>query len=467
MYRVVLIDDEHWPLMGLKNSINWEKYDAEVVLCTSDAEEALAFILENNIDVVITDINMPRVSGLELMKEVRKNNIDVQFIIVSGYDDFSYAKEALQLGTDHYILKPLNEMELLTAFKKTLSKRKKSIPSTFESIIDNYLYYEEDSSLETIIDEYEINSLYKGFQCMIIESKNLDLFNFFNVSMKVIKVGLNRNLIIYNADDDLEIRVREVVDKNGGKYFKIGLSRVFYSISDLRIALMEAELAIGNTFLYSDMMVFKYEEPNKSTIEMMVSNIGMHILKRIEEIKYRIDEIKGFIYSMKLTYEEFVFLHNQIAILINILVPRSKIINVLRYDEIINHYKNLDEFISYLSEVCNLQIIGSDINRQDNISEIKRYIELHFNENLYLSDIAEAFNYSTNYICDIFRKNGNTTYSEYLRKVRMEKAQGLLLGTDMSITEIALEVGFNDYCYFGKVFKRYCHVTPNQFRKRK
>ena len=122
MYKVMLADDENLILQGLENIIEWEELGLEIVNKASNGQEAIDKFKENPVDIVVTDINMPQVTGLELLKELKKINSDVKFIILSGYDDFSYAKKAIELGVENYILKPIDEEELEKTLKNTINK---------------------------------------------------------------------------------------------------------------------------------------------------------------------------------------------------------------------------------------------------------------------------------------------------------------------------------------------------------
>ena len=130
MYKVMLADDENLILQGLENIIEWEELGLEIVSKASNGQEAIDKISnEKNIsiallDVMLPDMSMPQVTGLELLKELKKINSYVKFIILSGYDDFSYAKKAIELGVENYILKPIDEEELEKTLKNTINKIK-------------------------------------------------------------------------------------------------------------------------------------------------------------------------------------------------------------------------------------------------------------------------------------------------------------------------------------------------------
>ena len=113
MYKVMLVDDEKLIIEGLKNIIDWKEVGLEVVETALNGKEAFDKFNENKIDIIITDINMPQVTGLELIKYIRDIDLNVKFVILTGYDEFNYAKEAIKYDVNNYILKPINEEELI------------------------------------------------------------------------------------------------------------------------------------------------------------------------------------------------------------------------------------------------------------------------------------------------------------------------------------------------------------------
>ena len=112
MYRVLIVDDEPYFSEGLKNLIKWEEFGLEVYSVAYDGEEALKIIENVRIHVLITDIKMPKMHGIQLIDYIRSKKLDIRCIVLSGYDDFKYVKAAAVLGIENYFLKPINEEEL-------------------------------------------------------------------------------------------------------------------------------------------------------------------------------------------------------------------------------------------------------------------------------------------------------------------------------------------------------------------
>ena len=137
IYRVILIDDEPWALAGLRKIFKWHEKHFEIAAETTNSVEALDFIRSKNPDAVFTDIRMPEVSGIELMKKIRSEGLDIEFVIISGFAEFSYAQESLRLGAFDYCLKPIQQKEadnLLRSLWEYLEQKNKSKKSAENEI---------------------------------------------------------------------------------------------------------------------------------------------------------------------------------------------------------------------------------------------------------------------------------------------------------------------------------------------
>ena len=151
MYKLMFVDDEKLILDGLKYILDWNSMDLEIVHEAKNGRDALDKFKEEPVDIVITDINMPIMSGLTLINEIKKINKDVSFIVLSGYDEFSYAQKAISLGVENYILKPIDDMELEETIKKICKKK-------LESEKNNNL---EEQLNKVLSNETSLNEKYK------------------------------------------------------------------------------------------------------------------------------------------------------------------------------------------------------------------------------------------------------------------------------------------------------------------
>lgn len=189
MYKVVIVDDEHWILEGIKMTFHWMECGFEVVFYSTNPMETLDFILKNSPEAVFTDIRMPGISGLELIQKAKEQGSKSEFIVISGHSDFNYAVEAMRLGAFDYILKPLEEEtanNILKKLKKHLDASTLSIVTEetdkfetyhasdnfhgiFEYINENYM---KDIALQNIAKMFYLNFTYCSSQFKKITGKS-------------------------------------------------------------------------------------------------------------------------------------------------------------------------------------------------------------------------------------------------------------------------------------------------------
>ena len=206
MYKVIIADDEPLVLFKLKNIFNWSKYDFELVGEAANSEELIKLINEKNPDAVFTDINMPNMSGIELIKTMRENKCKAVFIIISGYADFKYAQEAINQGVFSYLLKPVsseNANDLMENLKSFLDEKRGVFKALeidsakdlcFKKMID-YIndHYLEKLYLADLAQDFDINMTY----CCHLFKKNFDCtFSKYILKLRVTKAA---DLII-NSD---------------------------------------------------------------------------------------------------------------------------------------------------------------------------------------------------------------------------------------------------------------------------
>ena len=159
MLRVLLVDDEPFILQGLKVLFDWETEGFEIVKTAGDGEEALKYLKEQQVDLIIADINMPGINGLELLEKIRGENIsDPYFVFLSGYADFSYAQKAISYECTYYLLKPVEKEELLKVLKKVLEKNEKRI-ETIQTSVKMERAYLARNMISVILGKYDSANL--------------------------------------------------------------------------------------------------------------------------------------------------------------------------------------------------------------------------------------------------------------------------------------------------------------------
>lgn len=194
MYKVILIDDEPWALYALEHSIDWEKKGFQVIGTASNGEEGFEIINKEKPDVVFTDICMDDCSGIDLLKKVRDHNILSEFIVVSAYEEFSYAQKAIYYGVFDYVLKPIEEVDgnkLLDRLSKHLAdkmelkkeaeeeflseNRQGYINPNFELLLDYVdTHFREDLTLSFLAEKFYLNISYI---CVLFKKLKKDTFS--------------------------------------------------------------------------------------------------------------------------------------------------------------------------------------------------------------------------------------------------------------------------------------------------
>ena len=205
MYKLMFVDDEKLILDGLKYILDWNSMGLEIIHEAKNGREALEKFKEEPVDIVITDINMPIMSGLTLINEIKKINKDVSFIVLSGYDEFTYAQKAISLGVENYILKPIDDMELEETIKKICEKKLESKKNNnLEEQLNELLSNEtsNDDKYKKMSFEEEMDRLHK----LIIEKDRLKIIEYLETLFD--KKELSKKNIF-----DLSVKIFLLMDK--------------------------------------------------------------------------------------------------------------------------------------------------------------------------------------------------------------------------------------------------------------
>ncbi|WDV46375.1 response regulator [Clostridiaceae bacterium M8S5] len=470
MYSVVIIDDEPLIARGIEKSCNWNQYGAYVDLVSSDAQVALEYIMQNNPDIVFTDINMGDISGIDLMKTARLNGNTSQFVVISGYDDFEYIQNAMKYSAFYYLLKPIDRSELDNIMSNLVMtiKSKNKLDFPFE-VIENLL---TNTKISTHVKLFNINNQeikYTGFQTLIVKT---DIIHYSLIEMLdncnyiVLTIGNGKRVYFVNTNKDLTNQIFKIKTDS----FLLGISN-FYSqdISPYK-TYTEADIAINNIFIYKDKNIFKYKLPHINIFNIVKSCINN--LNSLENILSLAGSFTSFIRNNKLSILEVTLLYNYLSNSIqyfNFTNLMSSQFEHKTYNEIIAEYKDIDNLSHFLYDfVDNSFRINKKISHnsdKDIFDKILSYIHANYLETIYLSDIAHKFYYNQNYISELIKRKLGKTFTDYILELRIKKACFLLINESDSISQVANKCGYSDYCYFTKQFKKITGKTPRIYRK--
>jgi two-component system response regulator YesN len=416
LYKVLLADDEKLDLEGMKAFVPWNDLRMEVVDGVSNGFAACKVLEEVKIDILVTDVNMPNMSGLELAKRALEKWKDIKIIFVSGYQDFNYAKQALSLNACDYLLKPMDDQELIDSLIK----------------------------VSKIIDEERTHQ--ELFWQMVPLVKNEFLLQLFEGSYNA--TGLNVINNEYHMKDFVwpgRISILELDDIP----WKLNVSE-------------EKEQAVAMN----------------SLLQQVASICNMHDIKQICKISNRRLALMMEETTVLSVLEQLIRqIKNELSFTMTIGVGGVfQGITEIQHSykqatEALNYkmFQGKGKVIEYRKVRTIERDDANNKNQNKNwklIQEIIDYVQERMKNNITLRDVAEQFSFSPNYLGLLFKEVTGKNFSEYLIMMRLEKACDLLKNTNLKIYEVADVVGHRYLPYFSRQFKETYGVTPLEYRRK-
>lgn len=499
-YRILIVDDESSIRNGLLNFIDWSENGFDVVGEAANGKEALKKIEELNPQIVITDIVMPILDGVQLSKIIQSKYPDIKIVILSSHSDFEYVKKTFQSGAVDYILKPtLKPMELLAVLKKLAADfgttrsfltTEKKIENTLSqylsgytdhmdlSLMDHYFrgstfclltidlkLYADTVSIKTFVQNEPLNTLTDYQPALFSTDQNILclLFNYsisFGHTLSHIQASLKNIRIIeptaffvlskeFSSITDIKNIYDELISESKNMRF-------FFKDTAL---ITQDQLFIPKTIQSFDTKKYFIHLVNQNFVEVL-ENIEHHLQKMIDQ-KVHENELKRFANSV--FYDLFSAIEESNFTLENLQQKRMLLLTNMNSCIYLEDFSVLiHTFIDELKKKLTAYYAQSN---GDLITIILQYIKEHAAEKITLNDIALKFHFNYHYLSSYFSGHFNETFPDYLNRIRIEQSIELLRNSAMSISEVAESCGYSDISYFSKVFKRIIGKTPTQFRR--
>jgi len=428
MYKILIVDDEPAIRKGLVHLMPWDSLDCMIVAAAVDGIEAVELLKTEKPDIVITDIKMPGMNGLELSKHIYENYPAIKIIILTAYSDFDYSQSAIKYGAIDFILKPTSADKFIEAIEKAKLMIKKEREN--KMIIENL-----KTELSHQIQEIQENLLLKIMHG--IESDPIQINN----KCRSLQIHLEHYLAIM-----AKIKLHGHSDNHtpassnhGILLTKKLLASVFKDYVHYTIIVDQHHICI---FLNMN------KDHASQTIENMIP--ACHELIYMAKNLNKLDLLLGIsrchddISSISTAYEE------SMAALSNPLYSNDA---VTIFDEEKNNgssleFNQMEQYIHYPSI----------------IEKVDEYIMNHYHENISLSTIADVVHLNSSYLSRYYKKETNITLTEKITHVRMERAKILLKTTNLKIYEIASIVGIENSTYFSISFNKYTGHYPKEYR---
>ncbi len=471
MYKVFIADDEEFVVKSLMKGTRWEEYGFEAVASAKDGIEAYEAICKAKPHLVFTDIRMPGMSGLELIKNIQKVHRDILFVVISGYAEFAYAQKAIDYGAIGYCLKPFDEDEISSLLKKARS----ILDKTAEDDRDALSLLEEDNSetvgkLEDFLKKNGID-VEKGIVIIAsIGSKQLVFPN----ELKYIKVKTGSYKYVYILENSAFLEVEQAMgDRVPDEIKGVGICEGIYSTAHLRKYVDEAFTSAYQFFITGKRGVYRSIHVNHRSMETLIDKFESDIARMdIGEVIKVFDAIRDTAENGACTIKHAVNIYNaHVKISSRVLGEENYEEYAYSFEDLCYLFKDIHAMLEYIrSKITGFVGIKKSVLKEDVKNEYFKKIIQHINQNFYkeisILSLSQDFSINPNYISQLFRKEVGMTFTDYITNLRMDYAKELLHKTQYSQGEVASKCGYTDYFYFIRVFKKTTGLTPGQFRQK-
>ena len=422
MYKVLLVDDEYMITEGLKRLIPFDKWDMEVVATANHADDALDYVREHPVDIVISDVNMPDKTGLEMIGEMKELLPNAYYILLSGYQEFDYVKKAMNLNVVDYLVKPVDKVELERLLEKIASQLGEQS--------------HEPEILSQQLDE-------EAFKAHLSQKENwwIGLSKEKQGNFVIPYYVLGQDWQIVLADQEFEGLLVMPFEAP----YQVNFEKWKFNV--------EKALFYGTVNLDQSESLFSYYEP---IYRVIIQGNLQQIIEELTLLEKIVIENTPRVSITKQLFTQFV-------------MDVFHLFEHLKADDMTDIVKNIhaittfEDLVAYTKET--LTSFFGQYRMNENVVSVLEVIGRDYKKELSLKDISKDLFINPVYLGQLLKKETNSTFAELLNKQRIKAAQQLLLSTNDSIEDICYTVGYSNVGYFYKVFRKLCGKSPKAYRK--
>lgn len=522
-YKILLVDDEVDVRESIARTVDWEACGFSLCGCAAGALEALEMAKDLVPDVVMTDICMPYMDGLELIERLQQMYPAMRFVVVSGHDDFAYAQRAMQFRVMDYLLKPLS----LTGVREALARIRASLDEAFARRLDEAAFLEQqrqdrvqigrlrllemllentNESLGLLRDAAEDEASFPAHLALVALGRTpeneqvlrrdfagrMDLLRFSLQEIAQERLGelaagscvchRGRFVLLLRCGQEQAVSLLSEIMDTVRMYLKLSTKAVLtepaQSPAGLPALYQRALLLLEDKAAAADGLFLLAEEEAPSAEGMLAAGLPGEVAQllragdeaRIEAYFARMREDLSRRASPALLLALSSMVHT--AILTTALragISAEEILPVLEAHRLVPPLETASALRALCGAAQETARRIAERGRVDNRAFAQRiagYIDAHYAEpSLSISDVCEAFRISQTQLSLIFKREMGTSFLQYVLDKRIERAKALLRDSEKKIYEIALETGFEDPGYFSYCFKQRCGVTPKNYRQ--
>lgn len=527
MLKILIVDDEPLVQIGIKSMINWTDYGLEVCGTAVNGEAALALIREYAPEIVITDIKMPIMNGLDLIKACREEFGSIPlFIVLTSYEEFALIKQALTYQVVDYLIKleldadTLGDcirrtLERLEELKNSKAYKQSGGRPTLQSYHDKFFIrllhnlFDSREQFEIQLQDLRLDfsggaylachgEIHSDFAAHMDTSKQMNLYS---SSLQIIQNILSKYLSCYVISLDKQhfavvclFSRKEDVDSGGIRsamdnacamahnYFNVWLSIGIGSPVDdpmkISLSYQEARQAFGLADRQEPVVSFSQKGPSSCRSSFNIALFRNALTQAFEEfdtdvLHRTLTEITELFSANPDHYLQAMDGACNILYLALSLLPDGEdtlqeiFVSFPDGCRSIYRQKDVAQIIQWLiilrDGLCSILKSRRKTYKDHVVSNVQKYINSHIEERLTLNDVAAVFGLSPNYLSALFRKNCQIGFSEYITQKKISRAKALLLQEDLKIYEVAEQLGFESAFYFSKVFKKVEGISPREY----
>lgn len=520
MWKVLLADDEIVIVKGLRRLINWAALDIEVVGEATDGAMALELMERSRPDLVVSDIRMPKFTGLEVMARFQNGEYSPKFIFVSGYEEFEYARQALSGGAVDYLLKPVSAEALEKAVRKALGIMERSHADALFRQPSGQL--QEFFTQLTANREFAGSELYDKFIALLgdrsdpvfrglclglrqedeerlhslpYERQLLRRFTVFNSARDWLERSGHGCFLrkddthcwlmgIFDRGESPEETVRTAIDavaQRTGFHLRAGLGRACAALNELSVTYQDSLWAYDLYYFdQRDILCWERISISSAALNERINGAAKSVFQGI------VAKSDGVLDEINALLDGVAALHrgNRSAAYNRVMVFTGDLCRMLFANRLLEgSFSQRQDALQHLLEDCETfallrerlldyyrellpEIYRSTRSRgAEEILRVQRYIEENYNKELSLKSLAEVACVSPHYFSAYFKAETGQNYKAYLTRVRIERAMELVIGTDLKTYEIAERVGYNNVRRFVDAFRSAYQMSPLDYRR--
>lgn len=517
--KVLLVDDEPIIIEGLKKLINWDELGIACCLEAHNGMQALDIVRRERPNIMVCDMKMPEMDGIQLLKKARAEKYDLKVIVLSGFDHFEYVKSAMKYDVENYLLKPVDKEELTSTLLNIIDNLNQALYTkvrqreSFNILRENILNRLVTNRITA--NEFEDKAEFLGislkgdlFRSVVFdlpelnpdldpdgyEWRNYGVFNIVDELVAASGAGLVFRLISgstvvllgYPADkasplDGLLNTCIESINRFIKADVLVCAGGEVRAPESIHLSFSEASRLLHCRYTSKRNRIIYYEQEAKAAqatrlllktrltdIEDCIISCDENRARQLLDDLWKELELGGRFKQIQIddVCAEIVFL------IVNV-IKRCRLdleevaCGNASFAEFLE-FERLSAFFDRMKELCAnaIRLLKNHKQAMVTIRGIIEYINDNYIQGMSIKTLSSRFSISPAYLGQLIRNETGETFSDYLNKLRIKKAKELLSVTNHSVSDICMKIGYSDPNYFYKVFKKYTGINPSQFRLR-